>query len=136
MHISKATFQSVFVSLGREAGQGTESRPQRQCGKGHSASIEAVYLREEIVDVGLAPFPNTGSHWCFKRKKMVLKLALMLILVSDLCDIQIQVTTTAWHECYPGFPPNYTAFWLSENRARPCRVSRNDKRKELSCSCF
>lgn len=43
-HITKATFQSVFASLRREAGQGTESRPQRQCGKGHSASIEAIYL--------------------------------------------------------------------------------------------
>lgn len=71
MHIAKATFHSVFVSLRREAGQGTESRPQRQCGKGHSAGIEAVYLHGEIVDVSLTPFPNTRSHWSFKRKKMV-----------------------------------------------------------------
>lgn len=47
---------------------------------------------------------------------MVLKLGLMLILVSDLCDIQSQVTTTAWHECRPGFPPKYIASWLSELR--------------------
>lgn len=62
VHITKATFQSAFVSLGREAGQGTESRPQRQCGKGRAANIEAVYFREEMVDVSLTPFPNTKSH--------------------------------------------------------------------------
>lgn len=58
----KQLFQSAFVSLRREAGQGTENRPQRQCGKGHSASIEAIYLHGEIVDVSLTPFPNTKSH--------------------------------------------------------------------------
>lgn len=62
MHITKATFQSAFVSLGREAGQGTESRPQRQCGKGRVASTDAIYLCREIVDVSLTPFPNTKSH--------------------------------------------------------------------------
>lgn len=62
VYTSPATFQSAFVGLRREAGQGTESRPQRQCGKGHSARIEAVYLHGEIVDVSLTPFPNTKSH--------------------------------------------------------------------------
>ena len=37
---------------------------------------------------------------------MVLKLGLMLILVSDLCDIQSQVAEIAWHKCRPGFPLN------------------------------
>lgn len=60
--ITKATFQSAFVSLRREVGQGTESRPKRQCGKGRSANIEAIYLCGEIVDVILTPFPNTKSH--------------------------------------------------------------------------
>lgn len=67
---------------------------------------------------------------------MVLKLGLMLILVSDLCDIQSQVAEIAWHKCCPGFSPKYLASWLSENHASLCRVSRNDERKELSCSCF
>lgn len=62
---------------------------------------------------------------------MVLKVGLMLILVSDLVDIQSQVTMTAWHECRPGFFSKYIASWLSENHASLCWVSRNDKRGEL-----
>lgn len=64
--------------------------------------------------------------------EVVLKLDLMLLLVSNLCDIQSQVTMTARHECCPGFPPKFIASWLTESHASPCRVSRNDKRKELS----
>lgn len=136
MHITEATFQSAFVSLGREASQGTESRPQRQCGNGRLASIEAIYLHRETVDVSLTHFPIPNHTGDLKGGKNGFELGLMLILVSDLCDIQSQVTTTAWHECCPGFFSKYIASWLSENHASPCRVSRNDKRKELSCSCF
>lgn len=47
-------------SLWREAGQGTEAEPQRQCGKGRAASVR-LYLCGEIVDV-CPRFPNTRSH--------------------------------------------------------------------------
>jgi hypothetical protein len=77
--------------------------------------VEAIYLCGEIGDVSLTSFPNTKSHRRFKGGKIVVKLGLMLILMSDLCDIQSQVTTTAWHECHTGFSSKCIASWLSEN---------------------
>lgn len=84
MHITKATFQSAFVSLRREAGQGTESKPQRQCGKGRLASIEAIYLHGETVDVSLTHFPIPNHTGGLKGKKNGFR---------------------AWFDTYPGVRP-------------------------------
>lgn len=101
---------SVSLCQSRERGWPRDrKRTSRQSGRGRSAGIEAVYLHREMVGVGLTPFPNTSSHSVFKRAGVVLKLGLMLMLVSNLCDIQSQVTMTAWCECRPGFSPKYVA---------------------------
>lgn len=126
---------SWFLSvLGERLAKGTECKPQSQCGRGCWATVEAISLWE-VGDVVLTHFP-IPNHTGGLKGRMDLKLGLMLILMSDPCDIQSQVTMTAWHECHPGFSSKVIAFWLSKNHASPYWVLRSDKKKELSCSCF
>lgn len=94
-----------------------------------------LYISVGVGDVVLTHFP-IPNHTGDLKGRMDLKLGLMLILMSDPCDIQSQVAMTAWHECHPGFSSKVIAFWLSKNHASPYWVLRSDKKKELSCSCF
>lgn len=83
------------------------------------------------------PFPNTKSHWRFKRKKKIgFELGWYLSWCPTCVTFKAKSPRLLGMSVALVFFSKYIASWLSENHASQCRVSRNVKRKELSCSCF